>query len=162
MASSEPNSYRYGTRDANYVLSGLIKMHDCYLGALCSGGKRGRCKDKAKVVVVLFKADKDIPLFAHMQVVEDLKIETLQKFVDRHLGNGADVQCNGYSSYMGVRGANCHGKVFDTASGNLKWLHKSISNLKVLFIGTYHGRHYGFQPYLDDFSFQLKRRDAAN
>ncbi len=36
---------------------------------------------------------------------------------------------NPYRSYRGLTGVNCHGKVFDAASGDLKWLHKSISDL---------------------------------
>jgi len=119
-----------GQRDANYVLSGLVEMDDCYLGGPCSDGRRGRGTDKIKVVVALSKTDQGIPLFAHMQVVKDLKTETLQEFVNQHLAENTVVECDGYSSYCGLTGVNCNRKAFDAASGDLKWLHKSISNLK--------------------------------
>lgn len=71
-----------GQRDLNYILSGLVEIDDCYLGGPSSGGKRGRGTDQAKVVVALSKTEDNIPLFAHMQVVENLKTETLQEFID--------------------------------------------------------------------------------
>jgi len=151
-----------GQRDANYVLSGLVEMDDCYLGGACSGGRRGRGTDKTKVVVALSKTNQGIPLFAHMQVMKDLKTETLQEFVNQHLTEGSVVQCDGYSSYCGLTGVNCNRKAFDAASGDLKWLHKSISNLKALILGTYHGRCSKLQPYLNEFCFRLNRRGAVN
>lgn len=151
-----------GQRDANYVLSGLVEMDDCYLGGPCSGGKRGRGTDKAKVVVAVSKTDQGKPLFAHMQVVEDLKTETLQEFVNQHLTEGSVVECDGCSSYRGLTGVNCLGKTFDAASGDLKWLHKSISNLKALLLGTYHGRCSKLQSYLNEFCFRLNRRRTIN
>jgi len=77
-----------GQRNVNYILSGLVEMDDCYLGGPCNSGRRGRGTDKAMVIVALFKTDQGIPLFAHMQVVSDLKTETLQKFVNQHLAEG--------------------------------------------------------------------------
>lgn len=151
-----------GERDANYVLSGLVEMDDSYLGGPSSGGKRGRGTDKTKIVVALSKTDQGIPLFAHMQVVEDLKMQTLQNFVNRHLSEGTVIECDGYSSYKNLDGVICHGEVFDAASGSLKWLHKSISNLKALILGTYHGRCSHLQPYLDEFCFRLNRRNFHN
>ncbi len=144
-----------------FVLLWGKEMH-CYLGGPCSGGRRGRGTGKVKVVVALSKIDQGIPLFAHMQVVKDLKTETLQEFVNQHLAEGSVVQCDGYSSYGGLTGVNCNRKTFDAASGDLKWLHKSISNLKALILGTYHGRCSKLQPYLNEFCFRLNRRGAVN
>ncbi len=111
-----------GQRGANYVLSGLVEMNDCYLGGPCSGGRRGRGTDKATVVVALSKTNQGIPLIAHMQVVKDLKTETLQEFLNQHLAEGTVIQCDGYSSYCGLTGVNCNRKAFDAANGDLKWL----------------------------------------
>lgn len=147
-----------GQRDANYVLSGLVEMDDCYLGGPCSGGKRGRGTDKAKVVVALSKTEQGVPLFTHMQVVEDLETKTLQEFVNQHLAGGSTVQCDGFSSYKGLTGVNCDAKPFNPNNGDLKWLHKSISNLKAFLLGTYHGRCTKLQSYLDEFCFRLNRR----
>ncbi len=115
-------------------------MDDCYLGGPGSGGKRARSTDKTKAVAALSKTNHGIPLFAHMQVVEDLKTETLQKFVNQDLTEGTVVECDGHYRYCGLTGVNHHGKAFDAASGDLKWLHKSISDLKALLLSTYHGR----------------------
>lgn len=151
-----------GQRDSNYILSGLVEMDDCYLGGPCSGGKRGRGTDKAKVVVALSKTEDNIPLFAHMQVVENLQTKTLQEFIDQHLAQGTILQCDGFSSYKGLTGVACDAKVFDPSNGDLKWLHKAISNLKAFLLGTYHGRCTKLQPYLDEFCFRLNRRHVAH
>ena len=151
-----------GQRDANYVLSGLVEMDDCYLGGPCSRSKRGRGTDKAKVVVALSKTGQGVPLFAHMQVVGDLQTKTLQEFVDQHLANGATVQCDSFSSYKNLIGVNCDAKAFDPARGDLKWLHKSISNLKAFLLGTYHGRCSKLQFYLNEFCFRLNRRHTGH
>ena len=147
-----------GQRNANYVLSGLVEMDDFYLGGPSSAGKRGRGTDKAKVVAALSKTEKGIPLFAHMQLVENFQTKTLQEFVNQHLANGTAVECDGFSSCKGLTGVNCEAKVFKPESGDLKWLHKSISNLKAFLLGTYHGRCSKLQPYLDEFCFRLNRR----
>lgn len=150
-----------GQRDSNYILSGRVEMDDCYLGGPSSGGKRGRGTDKANVVVALSKTEDNIPLFAHMQIVENLKTETLQEFVDQHLAKGTTLQCDGFSSYKGLTGVACDAKNFDPSNGDLKWLHKAISNLKAFLLGTYHGRCTKLQPYLDEFCFRLNRRHAV-
>lgn len=42
----------------------------------------------------------------------------------------ATVQCDDFSSYKELTGISCDAKPFDLASNDLKWLHKSIGNLK--------------------------------
>ena len=41
--------------------------------------------------------------------------------------------------------------------GDLRWLHKAISNLKAFLLGTYHGRCTQLQSYLDEFCFRFNR-----
>ena len=46
--------------------------------------------------------------------------------------------------------------------GDLRWLHKAISNLKAFLLGTYHGRCTQLQSYLDEFCFRFNRRKTGN
>ena len=85
-----------GQRDANYQLSGIVEMDDCYVGGPSSNGKRGRGTDKSKVVVAVSKAENGVPLFARMKLVEDLKGKTLQQIVDAHFTDKTTVECDGY------------------------------------------------------------------
>lgn len=134
MTSSGSYPLRYGA-EGNYTCLCGGNGYDCYLGGPCSGGKRGCGTDKAKVVVALFKMEDNIPLFAHMQVVENLQTKTLQEFIDQHyLAQGTTLQCNGFSSYKGHTGVAYDAKVFDTSNGNLKWLHKAITNFGLVCI----------------------------
>ena len=59
-------------------------------------------------------------MFAHMQVVEDLKTKTFQEFVNQHLANGSTVQCDGFSSYKGLTGVNCEAKPFNPITPAIK------------------------------------------
>lgn len=149
-----------GQRDAQYLLSGIVEMDDCYIGGVSHNGKRGRGTDKAKVVVAVSKTDSGIPLFARMQIVEDLTGESLQEVVDRCLEKNTKVECDGYSSYRGLKNIELIPKNFE--SGDLHWLHTLIGNLKAYLLGTYHGRCTKLQSYLDEFCFRFSRRMTGN
>ncbi len=124
-----------GQRDANYVPSELVEMD----GVPAAAASVAVVRTRPRLWPQYPRPIRGILLFAHMQVGEDLKTETLQEFANQYLTKGSVVQCDGCSSYRGLTGVNCHGKMFDASSGDLKWLHKSISNLKALLLSTYHG-----------------------
>lgn len=97
-------------------------------------------------------------MYLRMQEVPDLKRKTLQEFVDAHVEQGATVECDGFQAYPGLKNVAVDAKVYDCASGGLKWLHKALSNLKVFLTGTYHGRCALLQSYLDEYCFRFNRR----
>ena len=149
-----------GQRDEKYVLSGIVEMDDGYVGGASHSGKRGRGTDKAKIVVALSKTENGAALFTRMQVVEDVTGGTLQQVIDKTIAPGAKIECDGYRSYRNLSGVTLDAKKYET--GYLHWLHKAISNLKALLLGTYHGRCTQLQAYLDEFCFRFNRRKTGN
>ena len=121
---------------------------------LCATDKRGisavqrRGTDKAKIVVALSKTENGAALFTRMQVV------------DETVAPGSKIECDGYRSYRNLSGVMLDAKKYET--GCLHWLHKAISNLKALLLGTYHGRCTQLQVYLDEFCFRFNRRKTGN
>ena len=145
-----------GQRDANYQLSGIIEMDDCYVGGPSHNGKRGRGTDKAKVVLAVSKTESGTPMFARMKVVDDVKGKTLQQIADQFFAPEATVECDGYHSYRGLDNVELNCKCYKT--GDLRWLHTVISNFKTFLLGTYHGRCTHLQSYMDEFCFRFNRR----
>ena len=99
-------------------------------------------------------------LFTRMQVVEDVTGGTLQQVVDETVAPGSKIECDGYRSYRSLSGVTLDAKKYEP--GNLHWLHKAISNLKALLLGTYHGRCTQLQAYLDEFCFRFNRRKTGD
>ena len=149
-----------GQRDEKYVLSGIVEMDDGYVGGASHSGKRGCGTDKAKIVVALSKTENGAVLFTRMQVVEDVTGGTLQQVIDKTIAPGAKIECDGYRNYRNLSGVMLDAKKYET--GCLHWLHKAISNLKALLLGTYHGRCTQLQAYLDEFCFRFNRRKTGN
>ena len=147
-------------RDEKYALSGIVEMDDGYVGGATRNGKRGRGTDKAKIVVALSKTENGAALFTRMQVVEDVTSGTLQQVVDEAIAPGSKIECDGYKSYRNLSGVALDAKKYE--SGDLHWLHKTISNLKAFLLGTYHGRCQQLQAYLDEFCFRFNRRKTGD
>jgi transposase-like protein len=150
-------------RDSFYVLEGFVEMDDTYFGAPTEGGKRGRGTDKTKVVVGVSLNSKGHPLFIKMQVVENLKGETLLDFAKICIQQGSTVISDGLSSYGVFTGSDfVHNPlVFDPQKNpdHLKWLHTIISNAKAFIGGTYHGLDSKHLPaYLNEFCYRFNRR----
>ncbi len=95
-----------------------------------------------------------------MQVAEDVTGGTLQQVVDETVAAGSKIECDGYRSYRNLSGVTLDAKKYET--GYLHWLHKAISNLKALLLGTYHGRCTQLQAYLDEFCFRFNRRKTGD
>ncbi|WP_219837650.1 transposase [Paenibacillus sp. R14(2021)] len=68
-------------RDAQYRLSGLVKIDDFYIGAPTENSKRGRGTDKNQVLVAVSKNKMGYSLFVKMEVIDEMKKETVEAFV---------------------------------------------------------------------------------
>jgi len=101
-------------------------------------------------------------LCSAMQEVPNVRGKTLQEFVDAHIQNGATIECDGFNTYKGLKNVAVDAKVYDCAAGDLKWLHKTLSNLKAFLTGTYHGRCVYLQSYLDEYCFRFNRRHSTD
>ena len=145
-----------GQRDENYLLSGIVELDDDYIGGNVHNGKRGRGTDKQKIVVALPKSTNSAALYARMKVVGNIQGKTLQQIVDQYIVSESKIECDGYRNYLNLDGVQLEHKKYE--AGDLHWLHKAFSNLKVFLLGTYHVRCTKFQSYLDEVCFRFNRR----
>lgn len=150
-------------RDSKYLLAGVVGLDDAYFGAPEEGGKRGRGASKAKVIVGLSLNDEGHPQFLKMEIVNDLKKQTIAEFAHSNIESGSTISSDAYSSYQNLQeeGYILGAKVFNSKedSEHLKWLHTIVSNAKAFVTGTFHGldeKH--LQRYLDEFCYRFNRR----
>ncbi|MGM9550580.1 MAG: transposase [Faecousia sp.] len=116
--------------------------------------------DKAKIVVAVSKAENGVPLFARMKVAENVQGKTLQEIIYQYVAPKTKVECAGYRNYLTLECVELNAKKYET--DDLHLLHKAISNLKALPLGTYHGRCTKVQAYLDEYCFRFNRRMTGN
>jgi transposase-like protein len=150
-------------RDENYKLNGIVELDDAFFGASSSGGKRGRGTEKTAVLVSVSLTKEGKPLFAKMEVVENVDGETVKTFAQTNIDAGSEVRTDGFPTYgvLGKSGYSLTQKVFDPDKDPkyLHWTHIIISNAKAFINGTFHGldsTH--LQRYLDEFCYRLNRR----
>src|SRR5947199_317036 len=79
--------------------------HDAYFGAPSEGGKRGRGTEKTKVLVGLSLNKKGHPLYLKMEVVPNIKSETLIDFAEKRIQPGSTISSDAYHSYRSLEGA---------------------------------------------------------
>lgn len=151
---------RSGQRDTNYKPRGIVQLDDGYVGGPIHDGKRGRGTDKPCIVVTVSKTEHDVPLFARMRSVGNIRCTTIQETVSRYIVSDTIVECDGHNRYLGLRGIRVHLKERET--NDLKWVHKAAGNLKAILLGTYHGRYTKLQAYFDESCFRYNRRLNAD
>lgn len=151
-------------RDSQYILGGIVEVDDAFFGAPKEGGLRGRGTDKTPVLVGLSVNKKGHPLYVKMQVVTDIKKETIVKFAHSSIQTGSTISSDAYRSYtqLAKEGYEHKPKVFNPKDNpdHLKWLHTIISNAKAFIAGTFHGldrKH--LQAYLNEFCYRFNRRN---
>lgn len=150
-------------RDAEYSLAGIVELDDAFFGAPSEGGKRGRGTEKTKVLVGLSLNKKGHPLYLKMEVVPDIKGETLIDFAEKSIVPGTTISSDAYRSYRALDNAGYKHEyqVYNAKEtpDHLHWLHTVISNAKAFVGGTFHGldsKH--LQTYLDEFCYRFNRR----
>ena len=149
-------------RDAFYQLGGIVELDDSFFGGPTAGSKRGRGTEKSKVLVGLSLDDRGRPLHLKMEVISNLKGETIFDFAERNLELGASITSDLYCSYRALaQQYNHHPKEFNPIENpdHLKWLHMVVSNAKTFINGTYHGlgaKH--LTAYLAEYCYRFNRR----
>ena len=102
------------------------------------------------------------PLYLKMEVIPDVKGETIVEFANRNIAPGSDA----YKSYKDLAEAELEyqhkPQRFNPTEDldHLHWFHTVISNAKAFIAGTYHGldpKH--LQAYLSEFCYRFNRRD---
>lgn len=150
-------------RDSSYTLAGIVEMDETYFGAPTEGGKRGRGTDKILVLAALSLTSSGCPEYLKMEVIENLKSETLTEFAKKNIGAKTVIVCDGFKSYKPIAKENYQldEKPYDPKSNpdHLNWIHTAISNAKAFIGGTFHGgaaKH--LQSYLDEYCYRFNRR----
>ena len=149
-------------RNEGYKLSGLVEIDDFYIGAPTENGKRGRGTDKNQVLVALSKNEKGHPLYVKMEVIEDMKKETVETFVTENIEAKSTLIADGHRTIPTLKSNyTIEARKLNPKKDpeHLKWIHTLISNLKSFVTGTFHGldsRH--LQRYLHEFCYRFNRR----
>jgi transposase-like protein len=143
-------------KDEGYKLEGLVEIDEAFFGGKDEESKKGRGTKKTKVLVQLSTNEGGSPKFARLNIMDDLKGNTIMKKIKRNVAKDAVVITDGYSAYDPLSENNV---THETANYIMKWLHIVISNAKTYIKGTYHGACGGhLQRYLDEFCYRFNRR----
>jgi transposase-like protein len=151
-----------------YKLSGIVTMDEAYFTGREKDDtvpkKRGRGTNKSKVIVAVSLTEDGKPKYARMQVVENFKAKTIEKFAELHIEKGAKIVTDGFQSYKSQKITKDYFVDYDmlpadNADSKLKWLHTVVSNAKAFVLGTFHGlKADDLQLYLDEFCYRFNRR----
>jgi transposase-like protein len=151
-------------RDAVYQLADTVEVDESYFGGPDIGGKRGRGTSKSKVVVSVSSTDKGVPLYAKMNVVDNIDKNTISALISENIVEGSTINSDGLNVYNHLKDSKTYKYVQLIADfGSLSWVHKVISNAKAYIMGTYHGlgkKH--LQSYLNEFCYRFNRRFWQN
>lgn len=152
-----------GDRDSKYKLAGIVEFDDAYFGSPTEGGKRGRGTDKTPAVIGLSLDRQGRPQYVKISAVDSLKASTLAKVAKELIEPSSTISADLYRSYQCLKneGYDLDAKLFNPKESpdHLKWLHTTVSNLKALIAGTYHGlgtKH--LQVYFNEFCYRFNRR----
>ncbi|MDR1733595.1 MAG: IS1595 family transposase [Oscillospiraceae bacterium] len=151
-----------GMREENYMLMGIISFEDTAIGgAKPHPVQQSRGRRKARVLVGMSKTAKGYPRYAKFVYVKDLKANTIRDVTEKAFEPGAKLEngaCPSYRKHIKEKHLTAFAAQ-DASKEDLLWLRTVVSNIKLLFNGTYHGldaRH--MQRYLNEAAYRFNRR----
>ena len=159
-------------RDANYKLGGILEIDDAYFGERTVTGKRGRgAAGKSCVIIAVGTREykgKTKPSFLKMEMVENIKKESVKNFIDKFIAPGHHIKTDAYNSYKWLNNEGySHEPVSILNSKDtlkyLPWVHIMIGNVKGIIKGVHHGvspKH--LQRFLAEFCYRFNRRYIEN
>jgi ISXO2-like transposase domain/Transposase zinc-ribbon domain len=169
-----------GKRDSQYELSGQIELDEGFFATEVKSEeknkplKRGRGSQKKTKVLVMTES-KDVQGkvtkkgkprkvgFIKMQVIPDLKAETINDRVTRNISNKATLITDDSTSYTDFENLveKHQAKVIpkEKVGEVLPWVHLAISNAKRILLDIHHNIKPEFlQGYLNEFCYKFNRR----
>ena len=167
-----------GKRDDQYNLSGKLEMDEAFfrtVNELKRGEiiKRGKGSQLQTKVLVMAESER-VPAarrrgksrqckYFKMEVIEDLKSETINEVASRQVETGSTVTTDAYTSFKRLHEQVGKHKPVNVervpASKALPWVHVAISNSKRTLLSTYHRINGEYlQNYLNEFCYRLNRR----
>jgi transposase-like protein len=148
-------------RDKMYQLSGLVQLDEAFFGG--PDGKQGRGTGKMAAYVAVSTTEEGKPLYAKIEVTEQVNKETALDFVTRTVSPGSIITTDGLNVYPQLKTQGyLHNRVLSSeprSEEKLRWVHTLVSNAKAFISGTYHGldkKH--LQAYLNEFCYRFNRR----
>ena len=156
-----------GTANNKYRLDGIVTMDEAYFTGRNSTDtpkKRGRGTNKSKVIVAVSLTEDGKPRYVHMEVVENFRAVTIEKFANDHIEKGSKIIADGFRSYKSQTLKKSYLVDFDVTPADspdsqLRWLHTLVSNAKAFILGTFHGlKAQDLQLYLNEFCYRFNRR----
>jgi transposase-like protein len=177
-----------GQRDDRYQLSGNFELDEGFFEKVIldkekreevkeNGLKRGRGSERQAKVLVMIESDKVLDhdaakhekdkacRYLKMQVLQDLKADSIEEQIKKHVSEKASVETDHATSYNGLNQLVERHQVHNTSNPDidvnkvLPWVHTAISNAKRKLNGVYHmiGDKY-MQNYLNEFCYGFNRR----
>ena len=167
-----------GKRDDQYNLSGELEMDEAFFktvnelkkGEVIKRGKGSQLQTKVlvmaeseRVPAALRKGKPRRCKYFKMEVIEDLKSETVNEVTGRQVDASSTVTTDDYPSYKKLHEQVKKHKPVNvervSASRALPWVHVAISNSKRTLLSTYHRINGEYlQNYLNEFCYRLNRR----
>lgn len=145
-------------------LKGVVEMDDSYIGGPEEGTRGREVKTKVPIAVAVENRG-DHTGRIRLEVLSDVRRETLHAFARKNIAPGSQVNTDGWEGYAGLEaiGYTHRPEVQgspERAGVILPWVHRVIGNLKTWLRGTHHGRitRKYLQGYLDEFTFRYNRR----
>ena len=167
-----------GTRDAEYLLSGIIELDEGFFSTVKSEEEKDKplkrgcgSQKKSKVLVVAESmpvkgkaTGKGKPRkvgHIKMVVIDNLKSETITPLVEKNVSGKSVVDSDHSTSYVKLENTvkEHRPQVIPKTDGKaLSWVHIAISNDKRQLLDIYHhtDAHY-LQNYLDEFCYKFNR-----
>lgn len=155
-----------------YKLAGIVTIDESYFtgrdNSAEASAKRGRGTNKSKVIVAVSLTEDGKPLYVKMQVVENLRAATIEKFAHDHIERNSKIITDGFRAYKSQKITKDYFLDYDMlpaedADSKLKWLHTIISNAKAFVLGTFHGlKADDLQLYLEEFCYRFNRRNIPH
>lgn len=167
-------------RDGQYQLSGTIELDEGFFSTEISTKdknkplKRGRGSQKKTKVLVMTESNEVEGKtskkgkhrkvgFIKMQVITDLKAETITPIVEKSISKKSKILTDDSTSYVELKNVVEEHKAQvvppDKIGVVLPWVHIAISNAKRLLLDIYHDiKPEHLQNYLDEFCYNFNRR----
>lgn len=169
-----------GKRDGRYRLCGQVELDEGFFTIELPQDKRDEplkrghgSQKKARVLVMIESAPsgkkpgkgRPSKTVGHlkMQVIPDLKSETITKIVKEQLGPSVELTTDDSTSYVNFdKHVASHRTVTsgkEAVKAFLPWVHIAISNAKRLLLDVHHNiKDQYLQLYLNEFCYKLNRR----
>ena len=155
-------------RDTFYKLDGFMEMDDAFFGERTVTGKRGRgAGQKSSVIIAIGTRNhtaKVKPSFLKMEVVDNMKKQSVQEFVERNIASGSHIKTDKFKSYQWLKDGTFEHEAIRISNpketlAHLPWVHIVIGNMKGIIKGVHHGvspKHLG--RFLCEYCYRFNRR----